>query len=80
MNNLTVAEALYLQRHRRRISQIKLATLSGVNRNTIRAVEAGHIEKMHLSTIVSIAEALGLALTVTLKPAETPLGEQIEGE
>jgi len=66
MENIIIADTLFLRRHKMRMSTAALAEKSGVNRNTIRAMEKGLIDKMQLSTIQAVAGCLGYRADVVL--------------
>lgn len=56
----------------RKMSMLEVAEKSGINRNTISAIECGEsINRASVSTLSSIAHALGCDLRIDLIPFET---------
>lgn len=75
MEQQTIAETIYLSRHRKRISQAVLAIAAGCSRNYISLIERGEVEPS-IEILRKIAAALGLALNVTITaPAADAQGE-----
>lgn len=57
--NIKIGIKIRLERTKRGISQEKLAKLSGINKNSIGAIERG-VSSPSIDTIAKIADAFGL--------------------
>jgi DNA-binding Xre family transcriptional regulator len=56
---LGIAKTLRASRRRRRWSQTRLASLSGINRRHLSEIERASIHDVRLSTVVALSDALG---------------------
>lgn len=63
---MVIAEILKERRQTLGISQVDLAEMAGVGIATVKSIECGKANPS-IRTLVSIAEVLGLELTLTLK-------------
>jgi transcriptional regulator with XRE-family HTH domain len=71
MDELSLAEKFHLSRRARGLTIIELAKRSGINRNTIAAIESGEgILSAKIDTLLALALALGYRLDTGLTPYE----------
>lgn len=63
-------QKIYLRelRKRRGLTQLQLSIKSGVDYNTIRKVEGGHVKNPGILTIAKIADALGFSIDAFVNP------------
>ncbi len=70
--SLSTCELLKKIRKLRKLSILEVAEKSGINRNTISAIESGEsINRASITTLSSIAHAIGCDLKIDLIPFET---------
>jgi len=74
MKQKAIREILRQERERRKMTQTELANLAGVTQARISNFESG--QDILLSTLSSIAGALGMQLTAILKEGPRPLVER----
>jgi transcriptional regulator with XRE-family HTH domain len=66
MLEVSLSEHLYILRRRQKMTILELSAKSGINRNTIAAIESGDgIMDVKLETLISLAKALDFVVTLT---------------
>jgi transcriptional regulator with XRE-family HTH domain len=77
MDELSLAEQFHLARRARGLTIVELAEKSGINRNTISAIESGEgILSARLDTLLALANALQNWLNTGLAPYENMMDKK----
>ena len=63
---MTLGERVLVLRHRLKLSQGKLGTLAGIDKNTIARLERGELQDLAGARIVALARVLGVSSDVLL--------------
>lgn len=63
--NLTVYERIYMERHRKHMSQSELGAIAGVSRNYISMIERGEADPT-IGVLETLMNALGLEMVISV--------------